>query len=134
MKCAKLFRCFVVTIWVQEATIQINEIKYTQGLRRIPHQTREIAELQVTGAGRAAGRENVTLPCSCLEQPALATVRDSCNEVEVWLLLQCCSEQNSFLKLIEILIVSMALLQLRVPPMCVALFSSNCTQLRQCLK
>lgn len=33
MKCAKLFRCFVVTIWVQEATIQINEIKSTKGYK-----------------------------------------------------------------------------------------------------
>jgi len=31
MECAKLFRCFVVTIWVQEATVQINEIKSTKG-------------------------------------------------------------------------------------------------------
>lgn len=53
-----------------------------------------------------AWREIVTLPCSCLEQPALATVQDACNEVEVWMLLQSLSEQNNFLKLIEILIIA----------------------------
>lgn len=44
---------------------QTNEIKSTKGLRRIPHQTREIAELHVTGAGRMAGRER-TLLCLVL--------------------------------------------------------------------
>lgn len=59
-----------------------------------------------------AGRERTVLPCSSSQQSSIAPVRDGGSEVELGLLLQCRSEQNGFLKLMVILIVSTSLLQL----------------------